>query len=395
MVFPCFGSREPPGDAALLVEMEPVFDFLMLKKSDGRKLLRVFHRVDTDWSGAISPLEFWMFFDIERGTFTDQVFDVFDSDASHEVDYREFVMAIWNYCTCGLTQLAELAHELYANKETRTIRRADADRLLDEVFDHDARSANAAGVRAQLYALGSDWGRDDFGVSLRDFIALSRRVPMCLQPAFKLQHAIRSKVLSARFWRNAERKRERTMGDQTFAEIHKTMVLNPSLWPAVAEEKPPTPPPPKPKPKPKKKRRRSGRIHPGGGGGSGNRFSDAVNDLGKKHGAVLKTRRRFRCARGKDDAVALMGELEEIGGRVRDDPTYAASASWNPTGHEVYDDASLCDVSVLSGASVAFEDRSLADSHYIWSKTAVSFAIGVNKTAHNPRGDVSIVFGGR
>jgi len=43
--------------------------------------------------------------DIERTRFTEQIFTLFDSDNSGKVDFREFVMALWNYCTIGEASL--------------------------------------------------------------------------------------------------------------------------------------------------------------------------------------------------------------------------------------------------------------------------------------------------
>jgi Ca2+-binding EF-hand superfamily protein len=39
------------------------------------------------------------FFDLERNKFTERVFGIFDEDGSGCVDFKEFVVALWNYCT--------------------------------------------------------------------------------------------------------------------------------------------------------------------------------------------------------------------------------------------------------------------------------------------------------
>ncbi len=51
--------------------------------------------------------------DFERSKFTVRAFSLFDSDGSGELDFREFVISIWNYCSIDKTGLIEFAFALY------------------------------------------------------------------------------------------------------------------------------------------------------------------------------------------------------------------------------------------------------------------------------------------
>ena len=48
-----------------------------------------------------------MFLDVERTRFTKRIFSIFDDDKSGQIDFREFVLSIWNYCTLGKSSLSE------------------------------------------------------------------------------------------------------------------------------------------------------------------------------------------------------------------------------------------------------------------------------------------------
>ena len=48
-----------------------------------------------------------MFLDVERARFTKRIFSIFDNDKSGQIDFREFVLSIWNYCTLGKSSLSE------------------------------------------------------------------------------------------------------------------------------------------------------------------------------------------------------------------------------------------------------------------------------------------------
>jgi hypothetical protein len=46
--------------------------------------------------------------DIERTKFTERIFAVFDAKHDGRIDFREFVLSLWNYCTLGKASLSKL-----------------------------------------------------------------------------------------------------------------------------------------------------------------------------------------------------------------------------------------------------------------------------------------------
>jgi len=75
------------------------FEVMQLSKSEIRKLFYIFSAVDVDKSGQIGLAELLAHIDLERTRFTERIFSIFDEDGSGEIDFREFVLSLWNYCT--------------------------------------------------------------------------------------------------------------------------------------------------------------------------------------------------------------------------------------------------------------------------------------------------------
>lgn len=58
---------------------------------------------------------------------------IFDEDGSGSVDFREFVMSLWNYCTLSKAALIMFAFDLYDNNNSGEIDIDEVELLLKEV----------------------------------------------------------------------------------------------------------------------------------------------------------------------------------------------------------------------------------------------------------------------
>lgn len=81
------------------------FEALQLSRREVNKLYKIFRKADVDGSGTIALIELLCHIDVERTAFTERVFSIFDEDGSGEIDFREFVLALWNYCTLSRATL--------------------------------------------------------------------------------------------------------------------------------------------------------------------------------------------------------------------------------------------------------------------------------------------------
>jgi Ca2+-binding EF-hand superfamily protein len=83
------------------------FAAMKLSKGEVQKLYKIFRAVDVDGSGEIALAELLVHIDLERTSFTKRIFSIFDEDSSGEIDFKEFVIALWNYCTLTKSTLGE------------------------------------------------------------------------------------------------------------------------------------------------------------------------------------------------------------------------------------------------------------------------------------------------
>ena len=56
-------------------------------------------------SGEISLDEFYDHFKLTRSIFSDMAFSLMDEDQSGEIDFREFILTLWNFCSYDFKEL--------------------------------------------------------------------------------------------------------------------------------------------------------------------------------------------------------------------------------------------------------------------------------------------------
>jgi Ca2+-binding EF-hand superfamily protein len=93
------------------------YDLIGLKEADVGLLYEAFLEIDFDNSGTILLHELLSYVLSEETAFVKKVFSAFDTDQNKYLDFHEFVISIWNYCTLnpknlGLKLLSDLTHSL-------------------------------------------------------------------------------------------------------------------------------------------------------------------------------------------------------------------------------------------------------------------------------------------
>jgi len=229
-----------------LAEYQEAFALLFLKEFHISKMYDIFHRVDKDRSGSVETLELFMALDVERTPFTKRVFSIFDEDNSGQIDFKEFVYSVWNYCslgnyelvnaiTCtyllttllnvsGKSTLAVFAFDLYDKDSSGQIDIGSATyfvalllyfiiplsymipgevvQMLQDVYgDSYMKNAHAKNIYVELERLACD------DVDINEFVEFARTHPGLLFPAFNIQEIIRNRVLGAAFWEHHSQKR--------------------------------------------------------------------------------------------------------------------------------------------------------------------------------------------
>ncbi len=181
-----------------LLEYKEIFEALCLHQADIGRLRKIFNTIDKDHSGSIELLELLMYMDIERTPFTKRVFSIFDEDGSNTIDFKEFVMSLWNYCTLGKATLLLFAFDIYDRDSSGEISVLEIQAMLRDVYgDAYERNAHAKKIISKL---------DDIlpggceGVDVDTFRAFAIKHQALLYPAFEIQREIQVKILGEEFW---------------------------------------------------------------------------------------------------------------------------------------------------------------------------------------------------
>lgn len=90
-----------------------VFYAMKLKRSEVVKLFEVFNQIDCDRRGTILVKELLNRCSIERTDFTGRIFSAFDKDHTGNIDFYEFVVSLWKFCTLGSGAIAVFTFDVY------------------------------------------------------------------------------------------------------------------------------------------------------------------------------------------------------------------------------------------------------------------------------------------
>ena len=221
-----------------------LFEALTLREVDVARIHEIFRLIDQDSSGRIEVWELLEFIKQPRTRFTKRVFACFDEDGSNSVDFREFVIGLWNYCTLGKAALVMFAFDLYDADSSGEIEPREIDRMLRELYGGKGQSEKARALAERLIARADERAQrmtiryatggtkralraTDAIIDVEEFGLFVRTNPMVLAPAFHFQMRLREHVCGEAFWRARSRARlklqrgpkERTMKSIFFRGI--------------------------------------------------------------------------------------------------------------------------------------------------------------------------------
>ena len=172
--------------------------------SDVVQLLNVFLKVDDDRSEMVDSLEFLMFCDLERTPFSERVFNIFDHDLSGELDFVEFVCAIWNFCSMDDVEVISFTFECFANRNSATkewlLDGQGVTFLMDSLFDADTQTHKITSeyFNAIIYTHGC--------VTEREWTKWTQHNRRSLRPFLSLRNQMRSRCVGKTFWKRGARR---------------------------------------------------------------------------------------------------------------------------------------------------------------------------------------------
>ncbi len=171
------------------------------------KLYGIWCRMDTARTGNVDLEQFYRHFRLDRSPFSDRVFSVLDSDGSGSIDFREFVLSLWNFCSMDGRALMRFAFLLFDPNGTGRVATDELRNLIKEVYGagFDRNEKVKVVIREAVQSA------DGF-VNFDEFRELNKRFPNLLFPAFSMQQALREAALGNSFWEQQHRARVATAG---------------------------------------------------------------------------------------------------------------------------------------------------------------------------------------
>ena len=179
------------------------FTRLGLSNGTVNQLYGAYRAIDMDGGGSVSDMEFYTFFRLDQTKFTDRAFFLFDKDGTGEIDFEEFVLAVWNFCTVEADDFVRFTFNLYDLDGGGTLDTEEIKELVAAVLGQ----VDQEGKKAQelLGYLKLDKNGE---ANIKSFRELVKMKPEVLEPAYVLQRRLRARIVGEAFWRSLARKRK-------------------------------------------------------------------------------------------------------------------------------------------------------------------------------------------
>ena len=190
-------------NAAATERAEKAFKAMGLGDKDVGQFYTLYRKMDKDNGGSIDIQEFYRYFRLQRSPFCDRVFQVMDGDGSKELDFVEFVVSLWNFCSLNKGGLILFAFTLYDVDDSGELEGNEMMLLIKEIYGQHAEvSSRVTKLLKQIDASG------DGTVQIHEFIRACKRHGQILQPAHSVQEYLQQKSFGLKFWKDCIKKRQ-------------------------------------------------------------------------------------------------------------------------------------------------------------------------------------------
>lgn len=202
-----FWSRHPD-----IFDCKQTFEALRIRTDDVARLHEQFEDIDQDGSSRISLEEFFAWSGLRKSVFGKRVFSLFDDDGSGELDFREFVVSLWNYLTADKLSLISFAFDVYDADRSGTIDTTEFGSMLKEVYGEKMKT-NSHAIKIQE-KIKNFSGISPGQVSKHEFVSFCRTHPALLFPTFQIQKSLQQSVCGEHFWDRLGRARVNDFGEK-------------------------------------------------------------------------------------------------------------------------------------------------------------------------------------
>eukprot|EP00636_Phaeomonas_parva_P006475 CAMPEP_0118850630 /NCGR_PEP_ID=MMETSP1163-20130328/400_1 /TAXON_ID=124430 /ORGANISM="Phaeomonas parva, Strain CCMP2877" /LENGTH=474 /DNA_ID=CAMNT_0006782855 /DNA_START=328 /DNA_END=1752 /DNA_ORIENTATION=+ len=207
-----FGDKEFQGAVSGKSALLQMMNMMNISEGEAAKVFHIFEKVDNDHSGTIDIVEFLQFFELEGsgGGFARRCFDAMDFDKDDDgegaLDYGEFFVSLYNYCTLTHETLVRFTFDMIDADRSGAIDHKELYNLISVM--HLPNEVDKVFTRVMKVLDADESGQ----ISFKEFKEANSRVQSIMMPAFALQRSLRSRCMGARFWRKATKRRIKVFG---------------------------------------------------------------------------------------------------------------------------------------------------------------------------------------
>merc|ERR1711991_129040 len=191
-------------NSAIEERTKKAFKAMNLDDADVDKFYKLYRKIDKDNGGYIDIQEFYRYFNLNRSPFADRIFQVMDGDGSKELDFLEFVVSLWNFCSLNRGGLILFAFTLYDSDDSGELEMDELEKLLKDVYGVNGLKENprVLSLVRQIDKSG------DGSVQIHEFIYACKRYQLILKPAFSVQASLQYQTFGEKWWQNMAKKRQ-------------------------------------------------------------------------------------------------------------------------------------------------------------------------------------------
>jgi Ca2+-binding EF-hand superfamily protein len=187
--------------------LRDIFERLDVNEARGFEVFKTFATADVNEDGMVDLSECFKSLGGRRTKFTERIFHSersLDSDGFYQsgLNFQNFLLALWNYCTLTPSGVARFVFEIYDADQSEFLDKADVESMFRMLYD-------TTEVEADYIAI---YQFDSYAkVSKDNFCAISARKPFLIQPALDYQAKLRARTGGAAMWAYLSKHREQEL----------------------------------------------------------------------------------------------------------------------------------------------------------------------------------------
>lgn len=174
-----------------------------LSFSEIQRFYRVFSKFDMTKDGHLDIIELAVALNLsDRSNVVVEFVKSVDTDSNGIMDFREFVLSMWRFCSRSQQALAAFAFEIFDTDESDALSILELKKMITFVYGNKNVDEK---VKGMVTSMGggrstSGYASDTHIISKEEFLSTCSRFPSLLFPAFDMQSVIRRAVLGETFW---------------------------------------------------------------------------------------------------------------------------------------------------------------------------------------------------